>query len=228
MLDRIGRRVNSRALRFGLLMVILVAGFLDQTTVRFVPDYRGLAARDSSEGQFVGWIEASLPKGAAVFELPWMVFPEAHPFERLEIYDLLAGYLHSNTLRWSFGAMRGRANAQWQERLAAEVSAAGANATYSPDAALAARARLEGPLRTLVLDGFDGIYIDRYGYADQADPLIAALSQTLGISPLLSPDQRLAFFNLTGFAQSLTSGIAGRQLKALRTAAMPCCDASPE
>lgn len=226
LLDRLRRRSHSRALWYGLLLVLLVAGFLDQTNARFVPDFAELAARDRSESRFMEWIEASLPKNAAVFELPWVVFPEGHMTERMLMYDPLSGYLHSSTLRWSFGAMRGRANAQWQERLAAEISAAGANATYSPDAGQTARARLEEPLRTLVLAGFDGIYIDRYGYADDADPLIAALSQTLGIAPLRSPDLRLAFFDLTGFAHSLSAGIAADQLKAMRATAGPRCGAT--
>jgi phosphoglycerol transferase len=210
---------------YGLLVVLLVAGFLDQTTVRFVPDYPELAARDRSDSEFIGWIQASLPRDAAVFELPWGVFPEGHMTERMLMYDPLDGYLHSSSLRWSFGAMRGRANAQWQERLAAQITAAGAHATYSPKSAQAARALLEGPLRILVLAGFDGLYIDRYGYADDANPLIAALAQTLGTAPLMSPDLRLAFFNLTEFAHSFTDGIDADQLKRMRAAAIPRCDA---
>jgi phosphoglycerol transferase len=189
-----------------------------------MPDYTALAARERSDNQFVHWIEKTMPKGAAVFELPWVVFPEGPVFERIQMYDLLAGYLHSDTLRWSFGAMRGRPIAQWQQRVSAEITAAAGNATYSEQSAQVLRARLAGPLRTLVLAGFDGIYIDRDGYADSANALIAALAQTLQISPLMSPDLRLAFFNLTGSADTLIEGIPAAQLESMRAAAMPGCE----
>jgi hypothetical protein len=223
LMDRLGRRMPSRALWYGCLGVLLVAGFLDQTSTRFVPDYSTLAARARSDSRFVGWIETSLPPGAAVFQLPWVAFPEGHMIERMYMYDLLGAYLHSRSLRWSFGAMRGRPNAQWQERVAAALSAAAANATFGVDDGRALRTRMTGPLRTLVLAGFQGIYIDRDGYADDADSLIAALAQTLNEAPLLSPNRRLAFFNLSEFAHEITAGISAAQLKSMRAAAMPRC-----
>jgi phosphoglycerol transferase len=98
-------------------------------------------------------------------------------------YDLLKGYLHSNTLRWSYGSMRDRQDALWEERVAGQP--------------------LEMMIRQLAYAGFSGIYVDRYGYSDLGSGIESRLSQQLGEFPLVSEDGRLAFFNLTGLAERM-------------------------
>ena len=44
--------------------------------------------------------------------------------------------------------------------------------------------------------GFQGIYIDRNGYADRGTALEAELSQVLSSTPVVSANGRLAFFPL--------------------------------
>ncbi len=43
--------------------------------------------------------------------------------------------------------------------------------------------------------GFSGIYIDRYGYQDNARKLEASLKEVLMINPIVSEDGRLSFFS---------------------------------
>lgn len=109
-----------------------------------------------------------------VFQLPYVPFPENPPVNRMVDYDGLRGYLHSDDLRWSYGAIRGR---------------------NDPNAALAAE-----PTPALVKDvaaaGFAGIYVDRFAYADQAAKLEAELAATLGTKPLVSENGRFSFFQL--------------------------------
>jgi phosphoglycerol transferase len=101
-------------------------------------------------------------------------FPETPPVNRMVDYDELRGYLHSDDLRWSYGAVRGR---------------------NDPNAALAAE-----PVPALVRDaaaaGFAGIYVDRFGYVDQAAKLEGELATALGTKPLVSDNGRLAFYEL--------------------------------
>ena len=78
-----------------------------------IPDYTATAARWNSDAQFVGRIERALPDDASVFELPYRYFPEAPQNGTLGPYDLVRPYLHSDSLRWSFGGMLGR-DADWQ------------------------------------------------------------------------------------------------------------------
>ena len=67
-----------------------------------------------SDGAFVAALERRLPKDAMVFQLPVVDFPEHSAIERLSAHDLIKeGYLHSKTLRWSAGGVRGR-DGEWQ------------------------------------------------------------------------------------------------------------------
>ncbi len=128
-------------------------------------------------------IEELLGGRAAVFQLPIIPYPEAGPREDMVDYDLLKGYLHSQDLRWSYGAVRGRPRADWQRQLEGEPAP-----------------RL---VRAVAAIGFDGIWIDRFGWADRAVGLEADLGTALDGSPLVSDDGRLALFDLRPYAAGL-------------------------
>jgi len=101
-------------------------------------------------------------------------FPENPPVNEMIDYDELRGYLHSDDLRWSYGAIKGRDD---------------------PNAALAAE-----PVPALVRDaaaaGFAGIYVDRFGYTDKAAALEGELAAATGTKPFVSENGRLSFFQL--------------------------------
>ena len=73
-----------------------------------IPPYRAVAAEWRNDEAFVRAIDARLPEGALVFQLPYVPFPETPPVNRMFDYDELRGYLHSDDLRWSYGAVKGR------------------------------------------------------------------------------------------------------------------------
>jgi phosphoglycerol transferase len=181
--QRWGEPKTGSWLMYGLLGLILSVGILDQTGPGLVPAYTKLKAEYSNDGEFVKRIEASVPKEAMIFQLPYVTFPESPPVQRMRDYDLLRGYLHSKTLRWSYGAMRGRMGDLWQGEVAAKP--------------------LDEMLGILALAGFSGIYIDRYGYSDQAVGLEAKLSGLLNTKPINSANQRMAFFNMANFVSQL-------------------------
>ena len=53
-----------------------------------------------------------------------------------------------------------------------------------------------------VLDkGFDGIYIDRFGYPDRAAELEGELGELLEVEPLVSPDEHKSFFSLLSYKE---------------------------
>ena len=170
--DRGGRRLAF----IGVLTATLVLGVLDQTSRSYVPPYETIRQEYESDARFVEQIEARLPSGARILELPYTPFPEAGLTGQLGDYDLARPYLHSHDLNWSFGAMKGR-----------------------PEDWLAARndEGLDALLSDAVADGFDGLYIDRSGYDDNGAALEANVSRRLnGARPLVSPNERLAFFEL--------------------------------
>jgi phosphoglycerol transferase len=182
-------RARSRLLAGGLSAALLLGGVLDQTTDRMVPDYEGLRRQYHHDRDFFARVEAALPPEAMIFQLPCLAFPEGQPVGQLtSSYDLLRGYLHSRTLRWNFGAVRGRYAAAWQQCLA--------------DRPLPER------VDALACAGFGGIVLDRFGLSE-AGAEEAGLACLLGAEPIISGDGRLAFFDLAGHAARLRQRCGG-------------------
>jgi hypothetical protein len=170
---------RGRRLFYGLLGLILIIGLLDQTTRGFVPPYGQAKAVYQSDAAFINQLEASVPENAMIFQLPYLPFPESPMVGQVGAYDHFRAYLHSETLRWSFGAMRNRDDDVWQR-----------HATVKPLPAL---------INAIAAAGFSGIYLDRYGYADRGVGMEAQLAELLETAPIVSPDQRLTFFNFNQF-----------------------------
>jgi phosphoglycerol transferase len=166
-----------------LLPVVFILAVFDQTTPAYLPKYESTKAEFLSDQQFVNGVEASLPAGAMIFQLPYTPFPEQPAIHKMGGYDHLRGYLHSKNLRWSFGAIKNREVDLAQRRLAS-----------LPPAELA---------EALAVAGFSGIYVDRFGYEDNGTALESELANLLQSAPSASPNGRLAFFNLNDYANRL-------------------------
>lgn len=132
----------------------------------------------ASDETFVRQLEAALPREAAVFQLPIVKFIEyGRSPGRLRAYETVRPYLHSRTLKWSYGPMRGR-DADWQSALASTKPA--------------------DLLPKLAAVGFDGILVDRLGVADP-ESLSRTLEELTRAKPLASPDGRLEFFDMRDY-----------------------------
>ena len=197
---------------FGLSGVILCLGLLDQTSPSFVPDYAGLNKRFEKEQEFITRIEASVPRGAMIFELPNESFPESQPLGTMQAYEELTGYLHSRFLRWSAGAMRGRPEARWPARHGLNV---GAEAGPSGQHRIALQLPPQA-LDALTFAGFSGVYVDRNGFWDFGASIILQLQALLGEAPLEDANRRYAFFDLSAYTAALRAKYKPEQWEAER------------
>lgn len=154
-----------------LLLGLLALGIMDQTTPYFVPRYRQNSASFYSDAAFMSQIERELGPRAMVFQMPYYVFPYASR------YDHARGFLQSETLRWSYGAIQDTPTDLWQRAVSGKSA---------PEMI----ADLRGAR-------FAGIYIDRALYADRAARLESQLAAELQRQPIISPDSRLSFFRLS-------------------------------
>jgi phosphoglycerol transferase len=157
-----------------VLGFVVVLGLLDQVPPGALPDHARDAAMFESDREFVGRIEAALPPGSRVFQLPPNSFPEFGIHFEMPDYSLFRGYLHSARLRWSFGALRGRETERWQSSLAP-----------------LATPPLVGRLREA---GFAGIYVNRRGHQGRGWALEQELTRELGPPVVVSRDGQLSFF----------------------------------
>jgi hypothetical protein len=173
LLSRLERRLPV-LLSAVVLGAVLAVGVFDQTSKAFVPPYDNAEAAWREDAAFYASLERRLPSGARVVHLPYEPFPEPEPGP-LGLYEPAKAYLHTDDLRWSWGAMRGR-----------EEDWAGEFAT-KPAAELVAAAREEG---------FAGILLDRLAAQDRAAAVEADLRAAVGTEPERSPNGRWAFFRL--------------------------------
>jgi phosphoglycerol transferase len=172
---------KSNLLFLLLLAVILITGILDQTPSFYPTGMTSRSFKESyrREADFIRQVETAVPAGTMIFQLPYVPCPENPPVNKMKDYDHFRAYLHSKSLRWSYGAMKGRMTDGWQ------------------------RAITEKPVEEFValasLSGYGGIYLDRFGYSDMGAELEANLSRILTAIPMVSSDKRLVFFSMSEF-----------------------------
>ncbi len=186
---------------FGVLILLLtVLGLIDQSAKRFVPVYDNAIVEYQNDADFIRKIEASVPAGSMIFQLPVKRFPETAAIERVTDYDLLKGYLHSKSLRWTYGAMRGRPSDLWQASVAANP--------------------IPEMVEAVALTDFEGIYIDRFGYRDDGAELENDLANLLNVKPLISNNGRLSFFTLSSYKQKLRETYSEKEISQKREKAI--------
>jgi phosphoglycerol transferase len=195
------------ALAPGIAALVLVVGTLDQVTPGAAPNYPVLRAAFDADATWVGQIEAALPADAAVFELPYQGFPETPPLNGVYDSDQLKGFLHSTTLRWSGGAIKGRPTTDWPE-----------------DAATLPAGQMADEL---AISGFAGIQIDRMAYGPDATALEQALTARLGPPAAQSADGRYVLYSLVATARELTAANDASVLAAWRRATLEPVRAYP-
>jgi len=125
-----------------------------------------IAARVDSDRQFTRELEARLPAGGMVFQLPAMKYPE-RPAPGVSASEHFRPFLYSDSLRFSFGSMAGRPDTAWQDALL--------------------KADLPGVIRALEAYGFGAIYINRAGFEDGAAALLKALGDQARSETITSP-----------------------------------------
>lgn len=180
LLDRVRRRYvhtpRGRALFAAVVVLLLAVGVLDQTSAGYVPHYQRARKEYRIRQDFFARVEAAVPPGSRIFQLPYHSFPEAGAAHRMQDYDHFRGYLHTRTLCWSYGSMRGRPGDLWQRRLAARS--------------------MDELVEALAHAGFAGIYLDRFAFLDNGAYVESELTRLVAGAPLVSNDQRYVFYDL--------------------------------
>ncbi|WP_176091129.1 DUF7024 domain-containing protein [Burkholderia ambifaria] len=170
----VGERGSLRAATFCLALCTFA--LWDQATAPSLTRLEKNRAEFNSDERFVHAIEQRVPAGSAIYQLPYVAFPEGPMLNRLESYDLARPFLHTSALRWSFGGMKGRDGDLFFRSLALESVAR--------------------QIEVIKRIGFNGIYIDRRGYADHGAAIEAELTRNLGMAPIVSRTGDQAFFAL--------------------------------
>lgn len=155
-----------------LIIIYIIA--VDQIDPRAFDNRRAIDAI-TSDKQLVTQVEQNLPKSAAIFQLPYMDFPEPQIIPgTMGTYEPMSLYLYSHDLYWSYGATRGRDIDKWNK--------------------ITAALPVKIMLAKLKSARYSGIVIDTYGYQDKGEGLIHELGVELRESPLISLDHHYVFY----------------------------------
>jgi phosphoglycerol transferase len=170
-------------------IILCGIGLYDQTTPACLSCNEKTKIAFERDRNFISEIEQSLPQGSAIYQLPYMPFPEVAPLYNLDTYDLSAGFLHSKELRWSYAGMKGREGDLFYRMLAREP--------------------IEKQVDVIRQMGFSGIYIDRRGFKDNATMLIDRLSTVLNTGPSIQrADGQVVFFRLSSLPNPALSSLS--------------------
>jgi phosphoglycerol transferase len=162
-----------------VLLGLVFLAVADQAVTTLFLQYAKRKEVFDRDETFVRRVESIMAPGALVFQLPYANFPAGGPPGEMVIYDHSRAYLHSHKYKWSWGAMGGRPEGEWQNDTAAMPP--------------------KEMLDRLSLADFSGIWLDRLGYTAQISPQ-ANLTSTLGSPALVSPDGRLLFYDMRAYA----------------------------
>jgi hypothetical protein len=137
--------------------------------------YSVYQAEFDSDENFVSDIENSVAEGSMIYQLPYHKYPEGEAANNMWDYHLFIGFLHSDSLKWSYGSIKGREGDAWNEAVS--------EMDYS------------SMVSYLKEQGFAGIYIDRRAYtSDEINVLESELKEIIGHAPSMSGNGNLSFF----------------------------------
>lgn len=178
-LDKGLRRRSATSGFVSLLLVptlLVTIAVLDQIPRHFLPPAPYIETLFNQQASFVTQIQNSVPPQSMIFQLPYMFFPEHGPLNRMTDYDHFMPYLHSDSLRWSYGAMRERDTDRWLATVSAEPT--------------------DRMVLSVAAAGFAGIYVDRFGYADNGAAIESQLRTALNTEPIQDVTGRYLFFRI--------------------------------
>lgn len=164
------------------LVVLLGIGWLDQIEVYPSDYWESREEVAANYEDFYSRVEDVMEEGDMIYQIPFIGFPEQPSLNNLSCYKQLSGYVYTDTLRWSHGGMWGR-NMQalylWADN--------GLSQSFIED---------------IIENGFEGVCIDFDGFKEKEKPsVIAFYSKELGLTPIVSEDDNLYFYDLRPLAQ---------------------------
>jgi phosphoglycerol transferase len=180
LIDRqIAKHIKTKGRKILIILALGVftyGAILDQTGLQGGPPVAMLKEFETNQ-KFVSQIMATVPEKTMIFDLPFFTFPEHAPVHKIIDYEPIKMYLHSGKhLRWSYPTMLARPTSNWLHEVSSLPTVDFINRIYDK--------------------GFRGVYIDRFGYADNGESIESQIQEIVKTKPIYSDDGRRVFFPL--------------------------------
>lgn len=181
------RQWAKRSASVALVALTFLIGLIDQgdSARSLVNRFNEDRAKVADERDLVARLQELFPRVTQIYQLPERPFPLDGGQNRMGPYDHGRPFLWSKEIRWSWPGFSHRSEA-WLERIGSLSDS-----------------RF---VENLIVSGFNGLWLDRYGYSEQELPEIeATLRRQIGAPKLESSSKRYAFFDLSEKADSIAS-----------------------
>lgn len=160
LISKVPRRRYGHLVTGIAAVAVVIVACADQIPTHAIPirhAARRKAAYNEQQTAFDN-LQVAMPLGTAVYELPYVFFPESPGREGS--YTLFVPYLYTHGFRWSFGGMHGRLPDLWNERVSHLTGNAFASA--------------------LAGSGFGAVYVDGMGYKDNGTQINRQMTALFG------------------------------------------------
>lgn len=171
---------------------LVIFSIYDQTTWACKSCNLASNASFKMEKGFISDLENILPKGSSIYQLPYMYFPENPGLYRLPDYEHAIGFSNSKDLQWSYGGLKGRNGDNFFRALAKEP--------------------IKKQVEVIQNLGFNAIYIDRRGFADNGNAVLSDLKNMIGNPIATREDGEIAVFQVTPTNTSSLKGLTFDQI----------------
>lgn len=173
-------KVKEARIRLVVCMFVLAIGIFDQTSNSYIPLYEYNNSVWESDADFISRIEEMEEEGAKIYQIPYVYYPEAAPIKNMNGYDHAKGYIHSESLVWSFGAYKGRLGDMWNSYVST--------------------LNIEEQVYITAMQGFDGIYVDSTAFGkEEFESMSERLKACTGTEPIVSNNKKLYYFTLQNY-----------------------------
>jgi phosphoglycerol transferase len=188
MIERFSKRLQKLT-----CIALAVLGVLDQVGGS-VPFLKKEDAHEySSSSVFVDQIENSLPSGSAIYNLPYVEYPETIAPGTMQTYDQGLGLIGSKSLKWSYGTLKGSVGDNFWKSLSREEF------------------RIQ--LRVITRLGFAGVYVDLRGYEDDGKQVLEELFESGLEGQKMRSDGNAVFFRISSFFPIPDSSLSVAQIQ---------------
>jgi phosphoglycerol transferase len=151
-----------------------------------LPQLRGYKLQVSEDREFFRLLEAGVPAGTAVYQLPVMPFPEGGRRNGVVSYRQLVPFIFTDSMKWSFG------NLATEERASAEAPEAQVRRWLTSHDDRELRSMIAG-IRS---KGFHGLLINPRYYDWDQQRLISSIEEIVGPRQASGGSQGWAYFSL--------------------------------
>lgn len=186
---------KKKALQYiSILGVLLLLGIslydqlLDRNLIvgRYATDQQNVY----HEKNIVAMMEKHFPSGTKVYQFPPTLFPADSLKGRMLTYDHARPFFWSNHFSWSWPSFSNIC-AQWQAKIAPLQG--------------------EALAKALILSNFEAIWVDRYGYNDNAVALIQSLVKAGAIELVPNLSERYAILDLRSLKNKLRENLGEKE-----------------